>query len=188
MSTISTPTISAKDNVGAGDNINNLQQQQQQPPQMYYVPQAYSYSATPTTYVHQPPGGQISTTEISQNVISNEQISQPSVYQLPQLPLTQVPIISNVPSGAVLYQMQPPQSPLPSSQVLYQMPTTPQQFLYQIPNVQLIQSPETPSHQQTSNQPEHQQCVSITSQKENSSTGCRDYCLSFALNTFKKSI
>ena len=169
LSSISTPTISAKDNVGAGDNINNLQQQQ--PPQMYYVPQTYSCPATPVTYVHQPPGSQISTSEISQNVPPNEQISQSSLYQLPQLPLTQVPIIPNVPPGTVLYQMQP-QSPLPSSQVLYQMPTTPQQVLYQIPNVQLTQPPETSNHQQTSKQPEHQQCVSIVSQKEKEFFSC----------------
>ena len=181
LSTISTPTISTKDNVGAGDNINNLQQQQ--PPQMYYVPQAYSCPATPVTYVQQPPGSQISTSEISQNVLSNEQGSQSSLYQLLQLPLTQVPIIPNVPPGTVLYQMQA-QSPLPSSQVLYQMPTTPQQVLYQIPNVQLPQPPETPNHQQTSNQPEHQQCVSIVFQKENTSVVGRDYDLRLALQFF----
>ena len=73
----------------------------------------------------------------------------------------QIPV-SNIPAGTVIYQMAPPQPPMPSSQIIYQMPTPPHAnyhtVLYQIPNTQYTQQVDNSS--QIPKQ-ECKQCVSI---------------------------
>ena len=114
--------------------------------------------STPVTYVSQPTAIQTASTEVSQALIPSDQESQASFYQFPQVPVTQVPIVPGVPPGTVLYQMQPPPSPLPS-QVVYQVPATPQANLqpvmYQMPNVQVAQIEEIPSLQSTKQEYQH---------------------------------
>ena len=149
-----------QDQAGASDSMNSTTVQQPQP-QVYYVPQIYSYP-TPGAYSYvEPTGDQASAVQSSQSLVPSHQNSQTSLYQIPQMTGTQIPV-SSIPAGTVIYQMAPPQSPMPSSQIIYQMPTTPQPnyqtVMYQIPNIQYTQNLDNSS--QIPKQ-DCKQCVSI---------------------------